>query len=176
MTDPTVGGRQLHKSVTIHATPRAAWDAWATQAGMESFLAPKARLDLRPGGAYEPLFDLDAADGSKGGEGLTVLSFVPGRFLSFTWNAPPEFPHVRALGGVSWIVLAFSPRPKDRTCVELWHLGWGSGREWDQVFDYFEHAWDTVLYRLAERFTSGPIHWAKPVRPPPGWSANVPGG
>jgi len=176
MTDVSVGGRQLHKAVTVHATPKAAWEAWATEAGLETFLAPKARVDLRPGGAYEPLFDLDAPEGSRGGEGLTVLGFVPGRFLSFTWNAPPEFPHVRSLGGVSWIALAFSARPNDRTHVELWHLGWGTGAEWDKVFEYFQLAWDLVLFRFHERFASGPIDWAKPVRPPPGWSANVPGG
>jgi hypothetical protein len=104
-----------------------------------------------------------------------VLAFVPARFLSFTWNAPPEFPSIRRQG-TGWVVLAFSPRPKDRTCVELWHLGWGTGRDWDLAFDYFEHAWDTVLFRLEERFATGPIDWADPVRPPPGWSANVPGG
>jgi uncharacterized protein YndB with AHSA1/START domain len=176
MTDASVGGRQIHKSVTVHASPRAAWEAWATVAGVESFLAPKARIDLRPGGVYEPLFDLDAPEGSKGGEGLSVLAFVPGRFLAFTWNAPPEFPDVRGLGGVSWIVVAFSPRPNDRTYVELWHLGWGTGAEWDKVFEYFQHAWDVVLFRFHERFASGPVNWSKPVRPPTGWSANVPGG
>ncbi len=175
MTDASVGGRQIHKSVTVHATPRQAWEAWATEDGAVTFLAPAAHIDLKPGGAYEPLFDLDSPTGSKGGEGLKVLSFVPGRYLSFTWNAPPEYPNVRR-SGAGWIALAFSPRPKDRTCVELWHLGWGTGREWDQVFDYFQLAWDTVLFRLAERFTTGPIRWEKPVRPPAGWSANVPGG
>jgi len=176
MTDASVGGRQIHKSVTVHASPRAAWDAWATREGMESFFAPQARIELRPGGPYEPLFDLDAPPGAQGGEGCTVLAFVPGRFLAFSWSAPPEFPHIRALKDASWIVLAFSPRPKDRTCVEVWHLGWGTGPEWDRVYDYFQLAWDLVLFRFHERFASGPLNWAKPARPPPGWSANVPGG
>ena len=175
MTDASVGGRQIHKSVTVHATPRAAWEAWATPSGAETVLAPTVRIELKPGGAYEPLFTPEAPEGSRGGEGLKVLAFVPGRFLAFTWNAPVEFPNVRKSGS-GWVAIAFSPRPKDRTFVEFWHLGWGTGAEWDRVFEYFQHAWDTVLFRLAERFTTGPIDWTKPVRPPAGWSANVPGG
>lgn len=175
MTDAAPGARQLHKAVTVHASPRAAFDAWTTEEGMVSFLAPKARVELVPGGAYEPRFDPGAAEGEPGGEGLQVLAYVPGHFLAVSWNAPPEFPTVRKTG-TCWVVVAFSPRPNDRTHVDLWHLGWGSGREWDLAYEYFQTAWDSVLFRLAERFTTGPMDWAHPVRPPPGWSANVPGG
>jgi uncharacterized protein YndB with AHSA1/START domain len=176
MTETAVGGRVLHKAVTVHASARAAWEAWATEEGIATFFAPKARVELRPAGAYEPLFDLEVPEGSQGGEGLTVLAFVPSRLLAFTWSAPPEFPAIRKLGAATWVVVSFTHRPTDRTHVELWHLGWGAGRDWDQVYEYFQLAWDLVLFRLHERFASGPIDWAKPVRPPPGWSANVPGG
>jgi uncharacterized protein YndB with AHSA1/START domain len=52
------------------------------------------------------------------------------------------------------------------TLVRLTHMGWQDGGEWEQVYEYFESAWWTVLARLRERFSSGPIDWADPFFPP----------
>ena len=43
-------------------------------AGVTSFFAPVAHLELRLGGPYEMLFDRDALAGSRGSEGCTILS------------------------------------------------------------------------------------------------------
>ena len=44
--------------------------------------------------------------------------------------------------------------------VELVHLGWGEGEEWDATLAYFESAWSVMLSRLVERYRSGPIDWS----------------
>jgi len=37
----------------IPAPRKDVWDAWTTEAGAQCFFAPRCRIELRPGGAYE---------------------------------------------------------------------------------------------------------------------------
>jgi uncharacterized protein YndB with AHSA1/START domain len=155
--------RMIYKEVAISASLRDAWHAWTTPEGVRTFFAPAANVELRVGGAYEMLFDLDAPAGSRGSEGCNVLSFLPDRMLSFDWNAPPAYPEVRRER--TWVVVELTAGPLATTRVALTHLGWKEGEDWDHVFDYFRRAWDTVLGRLAYRFSQGPIDWGDPYRP-----------
>ncbi len=122
---------------------------------------PARRIDLRPGGAYELLFDLEESPGRQGGEGMHLLAIQPGQLLSFTWNAPPELPTVR--GHMTHVVVRLISLGDRSTKVTLRHDGWGSGGEWDLAFEYFLRAWlKIVLPRLKYRFTVGPLDWDNP--------------
>ena len=121
----------------------------------------KCAIDLRPGGKYEMLFDLEAAPGDQGGEGVIILAIQPPRMLSFTWNAPPEIPDIRAQR--THVTVRLDAVDSNRTRVSLIHDGWGEGAGWDGAYDYFERAWKrVVLPRLRYRFEHGPIDWNHP--------------
>jgi len=156
--------RAIRKEVIVAAAPCDVWAAWTTEEGVKSFFAREANLELAIGGRYEMLFNPDAPVGSQGGEGLRILSYLPEEMLSFEWNAPPEYPGVRQ--EKTWVVVQFGTRAEHTTRVVLTHLGWQQGGEWDQVYDYFDRAWDVVLGRLQHCFTVGPIDWTEPHRPP----------
>ncbi len=154
----------LEKEIVVPASISEVWAAWATDEGVRAFFARDSKIELRVGGPYELYFDSDAPAGRRGSENCTILSFLPGRMLSFSWNAPPEFPTVRELHGPNgtWVVVMLSPLERDgknSTLVTLTELGWGEGGEWDKSYDYFDEAWQTVLERLSQRFTKGPINW-----------------
>jgi len=147
----------------IDAPVADVWKAWTTSEGLESFMAPQARVELRVGGAFEPSFDPAASKGLRGAEGCRVLSYLPEKMLSFSWNAPPQFPDVRRKR--THVVLTFEPAGDERTRLALRHLGWPAaagenatdlGRAWDQVFAYFSSAWPAVLDACARRFEDGP--------------------
>jgi len=154
--------RLIRKSVAVNASRQEVWKAWTTEEGVKGFFAPDANVELAIGGAYEMLFDPEAPVGSQGGEGLRILSYLPEEMLSFEWNAPPEFPTVRAQK--TWVVVQLGDTPA-QTKVQLTHLGWEEGAEWNRVFDYFQQAWNIVLRRLQKRFTDGPIDWENLYRP-----------
>ena len=88
--------RAVNGEVTVNASADEVWRAWTTEEGAQTFFAPRCIIDLRPGGKYEMLFDLEAEPGKQGGEGVIVLALQPPRMLSITWNAPPEIPDIRA--------------------------------------------------------------------------------
>lgn len=153
--------RVVEGEVTVDASVDEVWRAWTTSEGAETFFAPRCIIDLRPGGKYEMLFDLDAAPGKQGGEGVILLAVQPPRMLSFTWNAPPELPEIRKQR--THVTVFLESLGPTRTRVMLRHDGWGEGAEWDAAYDYFERAWkQIVLPRLKYRFENGPIDWDHP--------------
>ena len=157
--------RVIAGEVVVAAPIEQVWEAWTTSAGAESFFAPRARVEARPGGRYEMLFLLDAPPGGQGSEGMIVLAVQAPRLLAFTWNAPPHLPQAR--GQMTHVVIRLAPAGDGATRVTLRHDGWGEGGEWDAAFAYFERAWNrTVLPRLRHRFAVGPVDWADP----PVWS------
>lgn len=160
--------RGISKSMVVPAMVDSVWEAWTTEAGVKTFFAPEARVELSIGGPYEMLFNPEAPVGSQGGEGLTVLSYLPREMLSFEWNAPPEFPKIRQQK--TWVVVHLDAEGQ-HTRVRLAHLGFGRDDDWDRVYNYFVRAWDVVLGRLAHRFAVGPIDWSDPYRPPASVSA-----
>jgi uncharacterized protein YndB with AHSA1/START domain len=153
--------RAIQGSVLVNAALDEVWAAWTTEEGVRSFFAPACSLDLRPDGPYEIFFNPDAPPGERGGEGLRVLAVQPRQMLSFTWNAPPSLPGVR--GQRTHVVLRFCAEDQDLTQVCLYHDGWGSGAGWDEAYEYFQRAWNSiVLPRLKVRFEHGPIDWDDP--------------
>ena len=106
-------------------------------------------------------FMTDAPEGLQGSEGCRILSYLPGRMLSFDWSAPPEFPQERQ--SRTWVVVLLSHVGEGRTAVTLTHLGWKDGGRWNDVYDYFQRAWNIVLERLEHACRVGPLDWSRPV-------------
>lgn len=129
----------------------AVWRLLATREGWRQLMDVGARIELRPGGAFELEFDPSAPAGQRGSEGCTVLSLIPGEMLSFTWNAPPKFEHARLRR--TWVVVHLDEPSPGRTRVRIDHLGFreqaaanpGQRTEWEQVRAYFQRAWGKVL-------------------------------
>jgi PTH1 family peptidyl-tRNA hydrolase len=156
---PSPPARAIRKSVAVSASVEDVWEAWATPAGARTFFAPDARIELRPGGSYEIYFNPDEQEGLRGSEGCKVLAYRRPQFLVFSWNAPPEFPSARNSRAKTRVEVRLEPAG-DRTEVTLTHSGWRTGDDWDEVFRYFERAWDVVLDHLKRRFEEGPIDWS----------------
>jgi uncharacterized protein YndB with AHSA1/START domain len=142
--------RIIRKEVLVPATREQLWNDWTTSAGVESFFAPKAKIELRPGGAYECLFLLDQPPGLQGSEGCKVLAFWPMDYVSFSWNAPPEFPEER--GQHTKVVIEIDRANATHYKVTLTHMNFGTGGNWNAVISFFEVAWQNVLDALRKKY------------------------
>lgn len=147
----------LDKQSVVELSVKDTWARISTSAGWQAFLGVSARIELRPGGAFEIEFDDQAEAGKRGSEGCKVLSLVPERMLSFTWNAPPKFEFAR--GHHTWVVIELEPVSAQRTRVRLFHLGFAElagahaehAAEFEQTRAYFDRAWGMVLERLGTK-------------------------
>jgi len=148
-----VSDRAVVKDALLPMSPEEAYALWASSEGIAKWWTESSRIELRPGGHYELYFMLDHPYGERGGEGCRVLSYLPGRMISFTWNAPPHLPKTRHRH--TWVVVDFLPED-DQTRVRLTHLGWPRhdwdepDSQWPETFAYFEDAWDEVVSLLSD--------------------------
>lgn len=155
--------RNIYIETVVNAPVPQAWEAWTTQKGLESFLAPECSIDLRVGGTLDIFFYPEAPEGQRGAEGLHILSVIPNKMLSFTWDNPPDIPEIQ--NQQTHVILKFfrAGGNGDQTRLVLIHDGWGDGELWDQAYRYFIRAWrDDVLFRLHYRFDVGPVNWSYP--------------
>lgn len=137
---------------TVLPCPRdAAWQLISTSEGWRRAMGLKSTIEVRPGGPFELYFRDGAAEGERGSEGCTVLSYLPEEMLSFTWNAPPEHAHARSLH--TWVVIRLDDAGPMQTRLRLSHLGFeghakahsGHEEEWKTVRKHFVEAWPRVL-------------------------------
>lgn len=141
----------------VEAPPAEVWRCWTTSDGIRSFLTD-AKVELRIGGPFEIYFTPEAPEGKRGSEGCVILSYEPTNMLSFSWNAPPQFPTAREKR--TWIVLRIDPDGAHASRVTLRQMGFAEqaaadpahAEEWAQVRAYFHRAWPSVLTALQERF------------------------
>lgn len=132
-------------SVIVDRSIAHVWWQWTTHEGLLTFFGADNRVQLEIGGHFEIYFMLDNPEGLRGSEGCKILSYLPEKMLSFSWNAPPQFPSIRNHDYKTWVVVHFTSTAPNQTSVELQHLGWPAGDQWDEVRTYFESAWPTVL-------------------------------
>ena len=145
--------RVVTKTDTIPAPVAKVWHAWTTNEGMQSWLVENTNIELKLGGKFEIYFGADLPEGSRGSELCTILSYAPQKMLSFTWNAPPTIPTLRAGGPCTWVVVNFTEIDATQTKIELTHFGIKSGAEdWDAYYAYFESAWGYVMQALKKHF------------------------
>ncbi len=95
---------------------------------------------------------MDNPDGLKGSEDCKILSFLPNKMLSFSWNAPPQFKEIRESEYKTWVVINFEPISKIETRITLTHTGWPDNDQWTAVYNYFNKAWEMVLKSLYESY------------------------
>ncbi len=142
--------RPLVHEAVIEAPIAEVWTAWATERGLESWLAKSAKVNLEPGGRYAT--NGFAEVGKPGTVEMQVIAFDPGHMLAFTTSAPPDaFPEV-ADAEDTWAVVSLSAIDEAHTRVVYSMLGWREGDEWDEARQFFEQANAYVLSLLEQRF------------------------
>jgi uncharacterized protein YndB with AHSA1/START domain len=144
--------RSFVREVTIAAPVAEVYAAWSDGERFVQAYDPdrpelKANIDLAIGGRFEWLWD-----GKMGSNDCQVLSFIPDRMISFSWNAPPDQVDSRAKR--TWVVVEFEATDSGGTHVRLSHLGFGSAAHWDETYEYFQAAWPVVFANFKQNLES----------------------
>ncbi len=157
---PASTEKAIKKEVIISENINKIWDKWSSNVGLESFFAPKANIVLESGGPFEIYFFPDNPVGFRGAEDTKVIAFENEKMISFTWNAPPNFPEIRKQKTL--VIVRLNQEGSNKTKVSLEHIGWGSSPEWIGAVNYFNKAWETILGRLKYSVEKGVIDWKNP--------------
>lgn len=146
----TITNKKIVITKDVHLSIERAFNLWSTTKGTEELFQTKTQIELKPFGMYEIYFIVDGEIGLRGSENSKVLSYIPNEMISFTWNAPPNHPYVRNHSYQTQVVLRFYPLSDIKTRVELYHHGWPEGKPWEEVFNYFEKAWEFVMTNMTK--------------------------
>lgn len=152
--------RAVSKKVVVAAPVDAVWQSWTTTEGVKAFFAPDAKVEARVDGPFEIYMNPYAQPGMKGADDMRILALQDRKMISFTWNAPPHLPEVRAQR--TYVTVRLKALGEKETEVSLHHGGWGEGGQWDQAYAYFDRAWGNVLANLQKRHAEGkPYDWTE---------------
>ena len=151
--------RILAMSIEINAPLDSVWSRFASESGRKKFFAPASKMELTTLGYVEILFNPAAPEGQRGAENNRVLAFHEKQMISFTWDAPPQFPTIRKQRTI--VVFRFYKTDANKTIVTFHQMGWGTGTEWEAVYQYFNKAWSGfVLPNLKYSLEVGPVDWS----------------
>ena len=148
---PDDSAKVLRIELSIPAPVHDVWEAFTTQHGLSTWLAPDVSVELKPGGDWLVKFP-----GITGGG--TIVSFVPEKEIVINALAPDRFPQVRAAR--THAVFTFTAEGNS-TLVCLSQTGWQSGAEWDAAYEYLAVGNSQILAMLHHRFVAGPTDWQK---------------
>ncbi len=108
--------KRFDMAVTVPATVDQVWDAFTTPAGLTTWLAPFAQVELAVGGPWHVSVTPDGA--TAGG---TVLLYQPKSLLALSAMAPTQFPTVRRQRTTA--VFLFDAAGPNATTVRLAQTG-----------------------------------------------------
>jgi uncharacterized protein YndB with AHSA1/START domain len=151
--------RSVALGITINASLDSVWSRLSSEKGFRKFFAPACRFEPKPLGLLDIYFAPTAPAGQRGAENNRVLAIQEKSLLSFTWDAPPQWPKIREQRTV--VIIRLHKVEESKTLVTLTQTGWGSGAEWDEVFSYFGKAWGGfVLPNLKYSLEVKPVDWS----------------
>ncbi len=159
------GTRVLRESAVFNVPRDTLWRAFATTEGLKSWEAPVVDVDVRVGGHIEVSYDPKVPLGDPRTIRHEVLAFLPDELLVFrNVQAPPGFAHADLFGRVVNI-LQFEDLGGGRTRLTESGVGYGQGKDWDQLYAFFRTGNAYLFETLKAHFEgsaapTGPAHEA----------------
>ena len=149
---PTKASDSIVTEGVVSAPVTAVWNAWATTAGLKSWLAPHAEIDLRIDGLMRSNYDPRGSLGDSGTIENRVLAYEPERMLSIkVAKAPEKFPFRSKIGDM-WTVLYFQPTSDGKTTIRIVGMGFGLDVESQKMKEFFKEGNAYTLAQLQKRF------------------------
>jgi uncharacterized protein YndB with AHSA1/START domain len=118
---PSTKERILAMSIEINASLDSVWSRWTSESGRRKFLAPASTFEFATMGRVEVLFNPAAPEGQRGAENNRLLSYADKEMISFTWDAPPNFPAIRKQRTI--VVFRFSKLDNNKHSLHF--IKWG---------------------------------------------------
>jgi uncharacterized protein YndB with AHSA1/START domain len=145
----------LVNEAIINAPVDEVWRLFTTAEGMQSWMVPRAEIDLRVGGLMRTRYGEDGALGDDKTIVNRILSFEPQRMLSLQVDkAPADFEFRDHVAGM-WTVIYFQPLEPGMTSVRVVGLGFRDDASSARMREYFKRGNAFTLEQLQKKF------WAK---------------
>jgi len=146
---------ELVHEVTINAPITDVWDAFTIADEIESWMVPKAHIDLRVGGTLRTAYDAKAELNGPQAIHHRILAYQPQRMLAMQVVKCPEGFEFAEQVEQTWEVIYFEPVAADRTHIRAVGMGYGEGAQWEQMRMFFEQGNAWTYAQLKKKFQDG---------------------
>lgn len=141
----------VHEGI-VAAPFEEVWDALTTKQGQESWMVAHSEIELKVGGLMRTHYDPSGTLGDPQTIENEIISYDPGRMLSFRVSkAPEDFPFPQAVKNM-WTVIYLEPEGVSSTRVRIVGLGFLDNGESQKMRAFFDRGNAWTLERLQNRF------------------------
>lgn len=149
--------RVLRVESIVPAPAQAVWRAFATEAGLKTWVAPVVALDFRVGGSISTHYDKAATIGSAGTIRLGIVNYLEGEMITLKVNLNGSFAaKPRGEDQNLQEIIQIVPLTNGTTKVVSSMIGWGQGKEWDDTFYFFAKGNEWTYRQLTKSFMKNP--------------------
>ena len=139
----------------VNAPVDRVWRLFSTKEGIESWMVAKTEFELKIGATWRTSYSKDSNLEDDASIHHVILSFDPGRMLSFRTVKPPKgFPFPNAIAK-TWNVVYIEPLGESRTKITARMLGYTDDEESRQMRGFFVQGNQQTMDALVKRLESG---------------------
>lgn len=159
------GERVLRIETVVPVSAENVWKAWTTPQELSKWIAPVVSIDLRIGGTISTNYDPKAAIGGAGTIRLPIINYIEKQLITLKVNLNEKFPKsTRDEDQNLEEIVQIMDLGDGKTKVVSSMVGWGSGKEWDQTYDFFARGNEWTYRQLAKCLSSRvPVTVAEPA-------------
>ena len=132
------GEKVLRIETIVPASSEKVWRTLTTAEGWKTWAAPVVAVDFRIGGTISSNYDANAKIGSPGTIQLGIVNYLEKEMITFKVKLTAQFPEkTRAEDQNLQEIVQVMPIDSTHTQVISSMVGWGTGKEWDEVYKFF---------------------------------------
>jgi uncharacterized protein YndB with AHSA1/START domain len=148
------GERVLRIETVVPASPENVWKAWTAPQELSKWIAPVVAIDLKIGGTISTNYDPKATLGSAGTIRLPIVNYIEKQLITFKVNLNETFPKItREQDGNLQEIVQIVDLGDGKTRIVSSMVGWGTGKDWDQTYDFFARGNEWTYRQLAKNLS-----------------------
>ncbi len=161
------GERVLRVETVVPASTENVWKAWTAPSELSKWIAPVVAIDLKIGGTISTNYDEKATIGNAGTIQLPIINYIEKQLITLKVNLNEKFPKsTRDEDHNLQEIVQIVDLGDGKTKVVSSMVGWGTGKDWDQTYDFFARGNEWTYRQLAKYFSSlPPVAMAVPAPP-----------
>jgi len=132
------GEKVLRFEITLPLDTKRVWRAFSDPEDMKGWIAPVIQLDLRAGGMLSTNYDKNAKITDASTIRLPIVNYLEGELITFGVQLNNHFPKKTQDEDQNLQeVIQLFDLGGGKTRLVSSMIGWGTGKEWDDTYQFF---------------------------------------
>jgi uncharacterized protein YndB with AHSA1/START domain len=149
------GERVLRIETVVPASVENVWKAWTAPQELSRWIAPVVAIDLKIGGTIWTNYDEKATIGTAGTIQLPIINYLEKEIITLKVKLNESFPKsVRDEDRNLQEIVQIVDLGNGKTKVVSSMVGWGTGKDWDQTYEFFARGNEWTYRQLATYLSS----------------------